>query len=155
MPRFHQKFAVPPVVALFQLLLCPILFRRFLLYYLVALHDVPGLYVYEDYYLVHLRDLFLQKESLEVFLCPAFKRLTGYDLEHHTELAFTLYMYLLNDRNLVQTAKTMNMHRSSLIYRFDKINELLGEIPASIAERQYYILSYQFSEEHYRHCVLV
>ena len=116
-----------------------------------TVNDVPGLYVYEDYYLVHLRDLFLQKESLEVFLCPAFKRLTGYDLEHHTELAFTLYMYLLNDRNLVQTAKTMNMHRSSLIYRFDKINELLGEIPASIAERQYYILSYQFSEEHYRH----
>ena len=109
-----------------------------------SIQDVPGFYVYEDYYLVHLQDLFFQKEKLDVFLCPALKRLNSHDAQHHTELAYTLYMYLLNDRNLVQTAKAMNMHRSSLIYRFEKIKELLDEIPESFLERQYYILSYQF-----------
>ena len=44
-------------------------------------------------------------------------------------------MYYLNDRNLVQTAKAMNMHRSSLNYRFERLNELLGKIPESPAER--------------------
>ena len=109
-----------------------------------AIHDVPGCYRYEDYYLVHLKNLFLQKEPLEVFLCPTLKCLSAHDQKNNTELAYTLYMYYLNDRNLVQTAKAMNMHRSSLNYRFEKINELLGELPGSATERQYYILSYQF-----------
>ena len=106
--------------------------------------DIPGLYRYEDYYLVYLKNLFLQKEPLEVFLSPALKCLSEYDQKHNTELAYTLYMYYLNDRNLVQTAKAMNMHRSSLNYRFERLNELLGKIPESPAERHYYILSYQF-----------
>lgn len=109
-----------------------------------AVHDVPGCYCYEDYYLVHLKNLFLQREPLEVFLCPTLKCLSAHDSKHNTELAYTLYMYYLNDRNLVQTAKAMNMHRSSLNYRFEKITELLGELSTSAAERQYYILSYQF-----------
>lgn len=109
-----------------------------------VIRDMPGLYLYEDYYVVHLKNMFLQKESLEVFLCPALKCLSEYDHKHNTELAYTLYMYYLNDRNLVQTAKVMNMHRSSLNYRFDKITALLEELPTSPAERNYYILSYQF-----------
>ena len=109
-----------------------------------SVKDIPGLYRYEDYYLVYLKNLFLQKEPLEVFLSPALKCLSEYDQKHNTELAYTLYMYYLNDRNLVQTAKAMNMHRSSLNYRFERLNELLGKIPESPAERHYYILSYQF-----------
>ena len=116
-----------------------------------AVHDVPGCYRYEDYYLVHLKNLFLQKEPLEVFLCPTLKCLMDHDHKHNTELAYTLYMYYLNDRNLVQTAKAMNMHRSSLNYRFDKIVELLGELPVSNTERQYYILSYQFQDSALEH----
>ena len=94
-----------------------------------SVKDIPGLYRYEDYYLVYLKNLFLQKEPLEVFLSPALKCLSEYDQKHNTELAYTLYMYYLNDRNLVQTAKAMNMHRSSLNYRFERLNELLGKIP--------------------------
>lgn len=116
-----------------------------------AIHDVPGCYRYEDYYLVHLKNLFLQKEPLEVFLCPTLKCLSAHDKKNNTELAYTLYMYYLNDRNLVQTAKAMNMHRSSLNYRFEKINELLGELPESATERQYYILSYQFQNSALEH----
>ena len=116
-----------------------------------AVHDVPGCYRYEDYYLVHLKNLFLQKEPLEVFLCPTLKCLMDHDHKHNTELAYTLYMYYLNDRTLVQTAKAMNMHRSSLNYRFDKIVELLGELPVSNTERQYYILSYQFQDSALEH----
>lgn len=109
-----------------------------------AVHDVPGCYLYEDYYFVHLKNLFLQREPLEVFLCPALKCLSAHDSKHNTELAYTLYMYYLNDRNLVQTAKAMHMHRSSLNYRIDKIVELLGELPTTAAERHYYTLSYLF-----------
>ena len=109
-----------------------------------AVHDVPGCYRYEDYYLVHLKNLFLQREPLEVFLCPTLKCLSAHDNKHNTELAYTLYMYYMNDRNLVQTARAMNMHRSSLNYRFEKITELLGALPESPIERHYYILSYQF-----------
>lgn len=109
-----------------------------------AVHDVPGCYRYEDYYLVHLKNLFLQREPLEVFLCPTLKCLSAHDDKHNTELAYTLYMYYMNDRNLVQTARAMNMHRSSLNYRFEKITELLGALPESAIERHYYILSYQF-----------
>ena len=53
-------------------------------------------------------------------------------------------MHNLTARTLFLTAKPITIHRSSLNYRFERLNELLGKIPESPAERHYYILSYQF-----------
>lgn len=104
----------------------------------------PSLFCYADYYLDHLKNVFTQKESSAVFCHPKMKCLMDYDEKNHSELAFTLYMYLTHDCNLQSTAEAMDMHRSSLVYRFKKINTLLGNDFGSARDRIYMILSYEF-----------
>ena len=63
-----------------------------------------------------------------------------------SQLAYTLYMYLLHERNLAATSEAMDMHRSSLVYRFRKINALIGENFEDCRERMYLILSYEMNQ---------
>lgn len=108
--------------------------------------NAPGLFCYEDYYLDHVRNIFMQKESAETFCHPKMKFLLDYDRRHHSELAYTLYMYLTHERNLAATAEAMDMHRSSLVYRFKKIHSLLEDDFEDYRERMYLILSYEISK---------
>ena len=71
--------------------------------------------------------------------------LLDYDKEHHSELAYTVYMYLTHERNLVVTAEAMDMHRTSLVYRFKKIYSLIGDNFDDYRERMYLILSYEMN----------
>ncbi len=105
----------------------------------------PGAFLYETYYLDHMKNTFLQKESAHVFCHPRMATLFSYDKKNHSELAYTLYMYLLYERNMKATANAMHMHRSSLTYRFKKIANLIGDNFEDAAERQYLILSYELN----------
>ncbi len=107
----------------------------------------PNLFVYENYYLDHVKNIFMQKESSETFCHPKMKLLMDYDKEHKSELAYTLYMYLINERNIAAASAAMDMHRTSLVYRFKKINSLVGEDFDDFKERQYMILSYEMNRE--------
>ena len=71
------------------------------------------------------------------------KYLIRYDREHNSELAYTLYIYLLHEQNISKTAAEMHMHRNSVIYRIHKIQSLIGEDFGDHFERQYQILSYR------------
>ena len=73
--------------------------------------------------------------------------LLDYDKKHHSELAYTLYMYLIYERNLAAASEAMNMHRTSLIYRFKKIISLIGEDYSDYKERLYLILSYEMNSK--------
>ena len=106
----------------------------------------PNLFLYEDYYLDHVKNIFTQKESAKTFCHPEMKFLLDYDKKHHSELAYTLYMYLTHERNLASTAEAMQMHRSSLVYRFKKIDSLLKDDFEDYKERMYLILSYEMHQ---------
>lgn len=109
--------------------------------------EEPNLFCYEDYYLEHVTNIFTLSESSETFCHPKIKRLLDYDKAHRSRLAYTLYMYLIHERNLAATAEAMEMHRSSLMYRFRKINALIGEDFDDCRERMYLILSYEMNKE--------
>lgn len=106
----------------------------------------PNLFFYEDYYLDHVKNIFLQKESGDVFCHPKMRILLDYDKEHNSELAYTFYMYLIHERNIAAAAAAMDMHRTSIIYRFKKINALIGDNFDSYKERYYMILSYEMNK---------
>ena len=91
----------------------------------------------------HLKQVFLQKESADTFCHPKMKCLIRYDKKHNSELAYTLYIYLLHEQNISKTAAEMHMHRNSVIYRIRKIQSLIGEDFGDHFERQYQILSYR------------
>jgi len=106
----------------------------------------PGCYLYSDFYLEHISNIFMQKESAETFCHPKMKFLLDYDKAHKSELAYTLYMYLVHERNLAAASEAMDMHRTSLVYRFKKINSLIGEDFEDYKERLYLILSYEMNK---------
>ncbi len=105
----------------------------------------PNLFSYENYYLEHMMTAFTLNESSWTFCHPKMQFLLDYDKEHHSEFAYTLYMYLTHERNLAATSEAMDMHRTSLVYRFKKINTLIGEDFDDYRERMYLILSYEMN----------
>jgi hypothetical protein len=107
----------------------------------------PSLFIYEDYYLEHIKSIFIQKESPETFCHPKMKFLSDYDKKRNSELAYTLYMYLVHERNIATTAAAMHMHRNSLVYRIKRINTLIGDNFESSRERLYLILSYEINHK--------
>lgn len=108
----------------------------------------PNLFLYEDYYLEHMKNIFVQKESSKTFCHPTMKFLLDYDKKYDSELAYTLYMYLIHERNIAVASTKMHMHRNSLVYRIKKINSLIGDNYDSYRERQYLILSYEINNNH-------
>lgn len=112
----------------------------------ISERNEPALFWYKDYYLEHVKNIFTQKESSETFCHPKMKFLMDYDKKHRSELAYTLYMYLIHERNLAATADAMEMHRTSLVYRFKKINALLDDDFDDYSERMYMILSYEMNK---------
>ncbi len=51
--------------------------------------------------------------------------LKKYDEDHHTDYYHTLELYVKNHLNAVQTAKQLYIHRSTFLYRMEKIKELV------------------------------
>lgn len=103
----------------------------------------PGLFIYQNYYMEHIAHLFKINESAQVFCDPHLKRLMDYDNKNETEYAYTLYVYLLHERNITLTAARLFVHRNTLVYRMKKIASLVAYDTLTARERLYYILSYE------------
>ncbi len=67
-------------------------------------------------------------EELEgQFLCaPEVMILKEYDEAHQNDLLRTLHTYMCNNLNAVKTAKDLFIHRSTMVYRLERITELTG-----------------------------
>lgn len=65
----------------------------------------------------------LQAESL---VHPDIKMLMAHDEQHNTQFFATLLCYLKNDRNALQTAKALHIHKSTFFYRASRMQELFG-----------------------------
>lgn len=105
----------------------------------------PGLFVYQKYYMEHISHIFRTKESTQVFCDPNLKLLMEYDNKNETDFAYTLYIYLLNERNITLTASQLYVHRNTLVYRMRKIGSIVAYDALTAKERLYYIMSYEFT----------
>ena len=63
-------------------------------------------------------------EELKVLAAPVWK-LYQYDKENRFEGILTLEAYIANKYNVTQTAKALHLHRNSLMYRMERIGEVL------------------------------
>lgn len=82
----------------------------------------------------------------EKMIHPAIERLVEYDNKNGTELARTLYEYLLNERNSIKTANSLYLHRNSLRYRLERISELIDADLENPDVRMHIMFSYQVKE---------
>ncbi|MCR5083190.1 MAG: helix-turn-helix domain-containing protein [Parasporobacterium sp.] len=107
----------------------------------------PSLFKYSDYYIDHITTLFAQKESADTFCHPKLKVLIEHDKTHSGNLAYTLYMYLICERNIAAASDKMFIHRNTMNYRMKKIDSLVDIDYENYSERQYLILSYELLEQ--------
>jgi purine catabolism regulator len=66
-------------------------------------------------------------EEARVVVGRVLGRLFAYDTAHSSDMVRTLDTYLRCDRSLVQTAKELGIHRQTVVYRIQRIEELTGK----------------------------
>lgn len=103
----------------------------------------PGLFIYSDYYMHHIANIFLQKESGKTYCHPIMEKMLKADKENETELAETLYAYLICERNISAAAEYLYIHRNTMTYRLKKIESMVDIDFDDPKLRQYLILSYE------------
>lgn len=69
---------------------------------------------------------FIPSERKRWIIHPSLPTLIRYDEKNKTEMTHTLNVYLNHDRNYAHTSEVLHIHRSSLLYRVDRIVELTG-----------------------------
>ncbi|MDR0491917.1 MAG: helix-turn-helix domain-containing protein [Oscillospiraceae bacterium] len=60
------------------------------------------------------------------FFATSIAALRAYDEQHRTETAKILRLFLENERNATSVASIMHMHRNTVLYHMEKINDILG-----------------------------
>ncbi|GHI00581.1 PucR family transcriptional regulator [Neobacillus kokaensis] len=84
-----------------------------------------GISHYEDHSIYHFLDSNIKDMELEDFFKKRLGKLYEHDKLHNTGYLSTLENYFMNNLNISETAKAMFLHRNTLIYRIEKIKEIL------------------------------
>lgn len=81
---------------------------------------------FEDYAVYHLLDANIKEQALEEFFEKCLGPLFQHDRDNGTAYLSTLEHYFIHNSNVTETSKAMFIHRNTLIYRIDRIQEILG-----------------------------
>lgn len=107
--------------------------------------NAPGLYVFSKCAMQHMLSFF-PPERLTILVHPALLTLREHDKSTGAELYETLRAYLENERSLVKTAAALFIHRNTLLYRLEKLHQLV-ELDLDDADlRLYLTLSFRLLE---------
>lgn len=79
---------------------------------------------YSDHSILHIGSILYQSQAIEGFFHPYVLMIRDYDQENHTDYLNTLYEYLtfIDDPNTI--AKHLHIHKNTLYYRKNKLQEL-------------------------------
>ncbi|QCJ42228.1 PucR family transcriptional regulator [Bacillus sp. S3] len=89
-------------------------------------NDRGGVSHFEDHSIYHFLDSNIKDMELEDFFMKRLGKIYEHDQLHGTSYIITLENYFLNNINISETAKAMFLHRNTLIYRIEKIKEILN-----------------------------
>ena len=81
-------------------------------------------YHFDAYLLEYMLSQISHQISPELLVSSRLDALQNYDRKNNTELYHTLKVYLEHERNSLQTARELFIHRSSLTYRLERIQKL-------------------------------
>ncbi len=104
-------------------------------------------YRFDDYILEFFLDKGTQALPPELLCSYKLLSLKRYDQENGTALYQTLKVYLELERNVLQTAKALFIHRSTLFYRLERIRKIAGIDFENAKERLVLHLSFYILEQ--------
>ncbi|MFO1445384.1 PucR family transcriptional regulator ligand-binding domain-containing protein [Bacillus sp. Bva_UNVM-123] len=88
--------------------------------------DKGGVAHFENHSVYHFLDSNIKDIELDDFFMKSLGKLYEHDSIHGTSYIATLENYFNNNLNISETAKAMYLHRNTLIYRIEKIKEILN-----------------------------
>ncbi|MCR4436404.1 MAG: helix-turn-helix domain-containing protein [Clostridiales bacterium] len=112
----------------------------------IRLENNRFIFEYEDYVLYHIVNLCNNHENLISLCHPSLIKLIEYDRKNNTLLAHSLKVFLQNERNLVASAQALHIHRNTMVYRIDKIQEIIQVDLNDSNIRLHFNISYKFLE---------
>lgn len=102
---------------------------------------------FSDYALDYMYDRIVSELSYDQVISESIRKLISYDKKNNTEYVTTLKCYLSNNCNSTHTAEELYVHRTTLIRRIDRIQEI-GNIDFEDKENKIYmILSFWLLEK--------
>ena len=83
---------------------------------------------YDDVWALHLRELAMGDDvrSWKAFVPPELQLLKEFDVRDKTEYVQSLAAYLNCGRNVARAARALHVHKNSMYYRVQRIEELVG-----------------------------
>ena len=90
------------------------------------IHPDARLYIYQDYILPAILYPRIKHMPPNNYLPKSLKEMEEYDRKNSTEFLPTLKSYIYNLKNTKETASELHIHRNTLLYRINKIEELFG-----------------------------
>jgi PucR family transcriptional regulator, purine catabolism regulatory protein len=90
------------------------------------LENHTGVSHFDDYSVYHLLGSNINSQELADFFTKSLGKIYEHDKLHETSYLATLESYFHNNLNLSETAKALFIHRNTLLYRIEKIKEVLG-----------------------------
>lgn len=106
-----------------------------------SFNDPEKLYVYNNFSIYHPFLYFENINNIKAMCLNEITQLNNYDKEHYTELVLTLDTYLKNERHALLTATALHIHRNTLSYRINKINDICRLNLDDISERERILFS--------------
>jgi hypothetical protein len=84
------------------------------------------LFLYEDFAVYHLLEICSTQNNLENFCHASIYDLMEYDKKNNTDYMNCLSTYLLNEKSQLETADILNICRSTLAHRIEKIQRIMN-----------------------------
>ncbi|MCL1895470.1 MAG: helix-turn-helix domain-containing protein [Clostridiales bacterium] len=106
------------------------------------------LHYFEEYSFTYMMDCCIEKMPPEMLCPPAFLRLVRYDKENQTDFAATLRAYLENSSSPAKAIKALFIHRSTFMYRMERIREILGVDPDDKQTRLHLLMAFQMFDRY-------
>ncbi|MEL7647965.1 MAG: helix-turn-helix domain-containing protein [Sedimentibacter sp.] len=97
---------------------------------------------YKDYHIYHMISSVSKDITLDSLCYKKLKKLMDYDMCNNIDNSEILRIYLENDRSVSKTASIKNLHRNSIIYRINQIEDILKIDLDNFNERMRLILTY-------------
>lgn len=113
-------------------------------------HD-PRLFIpYDDYAIYHIVEACSRQDDINRFCHPGLQTLVDYDRQYKTPYTRSLQAYLQYQRSITKAADAMNIHRNTMVYRIEKIGEIMNSDLSDYETQLYIELSFKFMMYHER-----
>jgi hypothetical protein len=101
---------------------------------------------FEDVQEFHLLESCTRELPAHMVCAPEIIKLREYDMAHTTSYFHTLEIFLKNNLHPVQTIKELQIHRSTLIYRLERIQKITGFDVERRGNQWFLLLSFKLLE---------